>query len=186
MIDKFKRFINIDNADVVPPPAETCVFLNNVRGVYLGDTGSDPTSTEVRYIACGDETNKETVSYVSVGMTPTEPYEELVINSCIKSGSLYVGGVNITNESPTGVPFWSITADFGTICISGGECVYYTITVTVPQDLTFILTPCGGEETPYTLNSDGTSTYSQCTASITYLPPNGGKYTLEVGDVCSF
>ena len=67
-----------------------------------------------------------------------------------------------------------------------GECVFITITVTVPQDLTFILTPCGGEETPYTLNSDGTSTYSQCTASITYLPPNGGKYTLEVGDVCSF
>ena len=117
MIWKHKKYYQETHEDIITPPTEICVFLNNVRGVYFGDGVSDPTSTEVKYIACGDETNTEIVSSVFVGMTPTEPYEELVINSCIKSGSLYVGGVNITNESPTVVPFWSITADFGTNCI---------------------------------------------------------------------
>jgi hypothetical protein len=66
-----------------------------------------------------------------------------------------------------------------------GECVFITITVTVPQDLTFNITPCGGVATNYTLNSTGTSTYNQCTASVNSLPPGQGtKYTFEVGDVC--
>ena len=113
MLWKYKKCYQETNEDIVTPPTEICIYLNNVRGVYFGDTEFDPTSVEVKYIACGDETNTEIIDSIFVGMTPSEPYEELVVNQCIKSGSLYVGGVNITNETPTGVPLWSITADFG-------------------------------------------------------------------------
>lgn len=93
---------------------ETTVYLNNVIGVYFGDTEFDPTTTDVQYILAGDVTNTVITESLYVGITPGKPYEALIINECIKEGSLYVGGVNITNESPTTVPYWSITADFGT------------------------------------------------------------------------
>jgi hypothetical protein len=113
MLWKYKKCYQETSEDVILPPPEICIYLNNIRGIYFGDEGTDPTSTVVEYIICGDETNTIITDSIFVGMTPIEPYEELIVNQCIKSGSLYVGGVNITNESPTGVPFWSITADFG-------------------------------------------------------------------------
>ena len=113
MLWKYKKCYQETNEDVIITPPEICIFLNNVRGVYFGDTESDPITTTVEYILCGDETNTIISQELYVGLTPPKANEELVINQCVKSGSLYVGGVNITNESPTTTPLWSITADFG-------------------------------------------------------------------------
>lgn len=115
MLWKYKKCYQETSEDtVVPPPPENCIFLNNIRGIYLVDTQSDLTSVSVQYIACGDNTNTIITSSIYVGMTPTKPYEELVVNQCIKEGSLFVGGVNIVNENSTGTGYWSITADFDT------------------------------------------------------------------------
>lgn len=65
----------------------------------------------------------------------------------------------------------------------GGDCILITITMLVPENLTFNLTPCGGVAANYILNSEGTSTYNQCTASVNSLPPGQGtKYTFEIGE----
>jgi len=111
MLWKYKKCYQETSEDVIITPPEICIFLNNIRGIYLG-AEEDPTSVEVRYIVCGDETNTEEVDIIFVGMTPSNPYDELVVEECIKQGSLYVGGVNITNESPTFAFPYSITADF--------------------------------------------------------------------------
>lgn len=114
MLWKYKKCYQETNEDVViPTPPENCLLLNNIRGVYFGDVEFDPTTTNVQYILAGDVTNTIITESLYVGITPTDPYEELIINESIKEGSLYVGGVNITNESPTMTPLWSITADFG-------------------------------------------------------------------------
>lgn len=114
MLWKNKKIYQDTTEGVVSPPSEITVYLNNVRGVFFGDTESDPLTTVVQYILAGDVTNTVISENLTYNMTPSEPYDELVVNECIKDGSLYVGGVNITNESPTVVPYWSITADFGT------------------------------------------------------------------------
>ena len=117
MLWKYKKCYQETNEDVViSTPPENCLLLNNIRGVYFGDVESDPTSVLVEYIACGDNTDTVITSSIFVGQTPTQPYEELVVNQCIKKGSLFVGGVHIGNENPTTVPLWSVTADFGGVC----------------------------------------------------------------------
>ena len=112
MLWKYKKCYQETNEKVIVPPIEDCIFLNNVRGIYFGDTESNPTTTNVQYILAGDATNTVITASLYVGITPTEPYEELIVNESIKEGSLYVGGVNITTESPVSTPYWSITADF--------------------------------------------------------------------------
>jgi hypothetical protein len=112
MLWKHKKIYQETSEDVTIDPPVICVFLNNIRGIYTGAEG-DSDSVEVRYILCGDETNTEVVDSIFVGMTPTELYDELVVEECIKQGSLFVGGINITNQSATNVFPYSIVADFG-------------------------------------------------------------------------
>jgi hypothetical protein len=116
MLWKYKKCYQEDNDDVVNP--RTCNFLKKVTGIFTGLEG-DPTSTEVRYILCEDETDTEIVGTLSVA-NPV-----LNVNVCIKESSLFVDGVNITNEITTLTPYWGVSADFDDC--GDGRCSLYAI-----------------------------------------------------------
>jgi len=117
MLWKYKKCYTEANEDV--PDPETCTRLVSISAVYTGDISTDPTTTTVSYILCGDNTNTEVIQELIVAN------QFLRFNQCIKTNSLFVDNVNIIDESTTSTPFWSVTANFDNC---GNGCTLYEIT----------------------------------------------------------
>jgi hypothetical protein len=107
MLWKYKKCYQETTEEVTLEPSEICKKIVDISGIYEGG-GGDLGTTQVKYILCGDDTNTEVIEELTTINNP------LVINKCIKPNSLFIGGVNILNETPTSVPFWTVTADFNT------------------------------------------------------------------------
>jgi len=107
-------------------PEEGCLKLVSINGVFTGSP-TDPQTIDVEYILCEDETNTTIQSQLEAGTI-----EELIVNECIKQNSLFVGGVNVINETPTTIGLWDIIVDFD-LCQTA-EVGISTLFVTDPND----------------------------------------------------
>ena len=104
MLWKYKKCYQETNEDIPNPPPKTCQSLLTVTGTYTNDGNRVAT---IQYNKCkGESLVKTTLTGISdVPVT-------VAIEECIIKDSLFVNGVNITNETPTVVPSFIIQADF--------------------------------------------------------------------------
>jgi hypothetical protein len=119
MIPKFKRFFSINTSTEVPNP-ETCIRLVSITAQRTSEL--EIFDLQIKHIVCGDEYDEEIINTISSTIIGQET---LNINTCIKSNSLYVGGVNITEEGVYNIPHWEISVDFD-ICIAPEPVVVYS------------------------------------------------------------
>jgi hypothetical protein len=107
MLWKYKKVYQETSKDIVNPPVEACTRLINISGTFREDGASR--LLEIEYILCGDDTN--TVIETTLQAVGTETVI-LTINQCIKVGSLFLNGVNITDETEQTLPDFIVQVDF--------------------------------------------------------------------------
>lgn len=91
-------FISIKRKD-----ESSCIKLVSVSAAFIGtgEQGESDTAT-IQYILCGDNSNNVVENSVTVGQSPYQSIQTVTINACIKVGSLFINGTDMTNISSTG------------------------------------------------------------------------------------
>jgi len=103
MLWKYKKCYQETTEEVVVVP-EICTYALQLTALYTGEGTSS--SIDIEYILCGDELNTPSLAVVALEFGVGE------IRQCIKQGSLFVDGVNITTGELTVTPNWDVTVTF--------------------------------------------------------------------------
>jgi hypothetical protein len=119
MLTKLKRFYSENSSIGVPNPI-SCVKLVSITAERISE--EEIVDLQIKYIVCGDEYDEEITQTISSLITDKET---LTINTCIKSNSLYIGGVNITEDGVYETSDWSINVSLG-ICTAPNPVVTYS------------------------------------------------------------